>query len=104
MRLIDLHPQFYGAGGDAITDKHGNPVPERHGLGVTFDCPCGCEHPIAIPFVNPLDGGPKHGDDPRRGWQRTGDSFETLTLSPSILRMDGCGWHGWVTEGEIIKC
>ena len=40
-------------------------------------------------------------------WQRTGDTFETLTLHPSILRSPqkgGCGWHGWVTNGEVRSC
>jgi len=34
-------------------------------------------------------------------------TFETLTLTPSILRTPekgGCGWHGFVTNGEIITC
>ena len=105
MRLIDLHPTFYGAGagGDAVKDKNGNPVPERHGLGIIFDCPCGCGEPISVPFANPVDGGPKREDEPCQGWQRTGEDFATMTLSPSILRIDGCGWHGFVRNGEIVR-
>jgi len=48
----------------------------------------------------PLDGGPPV-DGPKHVWTRTGDTFETLTLRPSILRMDGCRWHGFVTNGEV---
>jgi hypothetical protein len=35
-------------------------------------------------------------------WQRVGETFEDLTLAPSILRMRTCDWHGYVTKGEII--
>jgi hypothetical protein len=34
-------------------------------------------------------------------WNRTGDTFETMTLTPSI---DGSGvghWHGFITNGEV---
>jgi hypothetical protein len=34
-------------------------------------------------------------------WQRAGDTFETLTLSPSVdASRAGC-WHGFLTAGEI---
>lgn len=104
MKIIDLNPKWIGAGGEGIFDKDGNPVPERHGVGIAFDCPCGCGTHGYVPFSNPLDGGPPcHGrsDD---AWQRTGDTFETLTLTPSIQRADpdGCRWHGFFTNGEVI--
>jgi hypothetical protein len=104
MRLIDLDPKWLGAGGPDISDGSGNPVPERSGVGVMLDCPCGCDSPLYVPFANPLDGGPSL--EPR-GWQRTGETFETLTLSPSILRSrdkGGCGWHGFVTDGQVSTC
>jgi hypothetical protein len=105
MRLADLHPKFVGAGGDGIynTDLSTGtlvPAPARTGIGVMFDCPCGCDSRTFIPFANPLDGGPSL-DAP--GWQRTGESFETLTLTPSIQRVGGCAWHGFITNGEVIK-
>ena len=104
MKLIDLNPKWYGSGGKGHTDKDGNTLPRREGLGITFNCPCGCSDQLAVSFTNPLDGQP-----PRDGhtWQRTGDTFETLTLSPSLLRSKdkgGCGWHGWVRNGQIITC
>ncbi len=36
-------------------------------------------------------------------WQRTGDTFETLTLTPSVdAASHGVGhWHGFITNGEI---
>lgn len=106
MKLTDLNPQWVGAGGAGITDGNGNPVPERRGLGITFDCPCGCDRGVFIPFANPLDGGaPWDPDEPRRArWQRTGDTFDALTLTPSIQRLDGCRWHGWLQDGRLVPC
>lgn len=102
-KLVDLNPAFYMAGGEGVTDKDGNPIPERHGIGIVFDCPCGCSEIVGLPFRNPLDGGPVHSPN-QASWQRTGDTFETLTLTPSILRMGGCGWHGFLTNGEFKAC
>ena len=104
MRLTELKPRFYGAGGPGIT-RGGKPVPARHGIGMTFDCPCGCGDRVAVNFGNPTDGGPPYLSEGQPSWHRHGADFETMTLSPSILRVpaDGldCAWHGFVTEGEI---
>ena len=99
MRLIDLNPEWIGSGGEGIFDKDMNPSPARHGVGVMFDCPCGCGTRCFIPFTQPLDGG--SSIDYHVTWERTGDSFENLTLTPSILRIGGCGWHGFITNGEV---
>jgi hypothetical protein len=96
MKLIELDPRWVGAGGEGISDRDGNPVPKREGIGVAFDCPCGCGSPCFIPFSNPLDGGPPVHE---ATWTRTGETFETLTLTPSIKRVDGCRWHGFITNG-----
>ena len=101
MKLIELNPKWIGAGGEEVFDKDHNPIPERTGVGVGFDCPCGCESRCFIPFTNPLDGGPAIQD--RVTWERTGDIFENLTLTPSILRIGGCAWHGFITNGEIVN-
>lgn len=99
MKLTELDPQFLGAGGEGISDAQGNPVPARHGVGIGFDCPCGCGERCYIEFVNPLDGKGLHRKD-GHVWNRTGDTFETLTLSPSIQRTHGCRWHGFIENGE----
>ena len=116
MRLADLHPQFLSSGGEGITDSlTGAPVPVTEGVGVVFDCPCGNhdeEHRCYVPFGNPLGPGPATS---QQGWHRTGETFETLTLSPSIFRRSAecrgatCpsgdmphGWHGYIMNGEII--
>ena len=101
MKFPELNAKFVASGGDGITDKDGKPVPRREGVGVLFDCPkCGPEHPCCVEFANPLDGGPPHRSD-GHVWQRVGDTIDTLTLTPSILRKDGCGWHGFITNGEV---
>lgn len=101
MKLIDLHPAFIDGGGDGIT-RDGQTVPRRTGVGLHCDCPCGtADCFLYVPFKNPLDGGGSHGDD-HAYWQRTGETFETLTLHPSIKRIGGCRWHGWITNG-IVK-
>ena len=107
MRLVDLNPRWVGAGGEGVSDKNGNPVPERHGIGITFDCPCGCDVWGHVSFSNPLDGGAPRISPGEPTWTRTGDTFETLTLSPSILRSKdkgGCGWHGWIKNGVVTGC
>ena len=102
MRLTDLNPVFVGGGGHGVS-MNGEDVPRRDGVGVMLDCPCGagiCR--LYVPFTNPLDGGPQHGP---QGWQRTGETFETLSLTPSILRTNSvcdCKWHGYITNGEVI--
>lgn len=72
----------------------------RTGVGVQLECPCGCDNGLWVPFAEPLDGGPPV----ERGWSRTGDTIDTLTLSPSVLRVGGCGWHGWIRDGQAVSC
>lgn len=108
MKLTELDPHWVGAGGEGVSDKDGHPVPERHGVGLSFNCPEGCDSRGYVSFENPLDGGPAYEIRPGQQWQRTGDTFETLTLTPSIQRHKvgdhGCSWHGFITNGEIITC
>lgn len=92
MRLADLHPAWVGT------------LDGRHGTGVTFDCPCepcsgsATRRRIHAMFSQPLDGGPpvrSHGPL----WARVGDTFETLTLTPSIDASADGHWHGHITDG-----
>lgn len=92
MRLTDLNPQLFGI--------HGG----RRSVGMLFDCPCGCGVTASVYFRNPLDGDPEpFTNNGGPTWQRTGDDFETMTLEPSILRTDGCKWHGWIRNGEVVE-
>lgn len=97
-------------------------------VGIHFDCPEGhenCDH--AIPFRPALDGGPAASWYSSSAiWDRTGDTFETLTLSPSIRRIPRhssreeaiaagripeyitesmlCAFHGFIKNGMIEFC
>jgi hypothetical protein len=89
MKLTDLNPQF-------LDNSEG-----VRGVGVAFDCPCGNsdeEHRCFVPFDKPI--GP--GETLERGWKRSGETFDTLTLTPSIQRTDDCRWHGYITNGIVI--
>lgn len=107
MRLAELEPRWVGAGGDGVT-LNGQPVPERRGVAVSFLCPCGRRDydnghtpRVAVHMSPPLDGG---APDTGHTWVRTGDTFETLALRPSIQRVGGCAWHGFVTNGVVETC
>lgn len=100
MRLVDLNPEWI-----------------RDGAGIGFDAPNGAGR-ITVFFSNPLPGavdtGPRIPPYDKR-WSRTGDSFDTLTLSPSVdafeAERDSHGnptgrrartiWHGFVTSGRV---
>jgi hypothetical protein len=111
--IVELRPRWVGSGGEGIFRADGTPAPAREGVGIMFDCPCG-KHSVEDQanelqdfqtrvFVHvdpPLDGGPRL-ESAKPAWQRTGDTFETLTLRPSIKRVGGCGWHGFVTDGIV---
>jgi hypothetical protein len=56
--------------------------------GIKFDCPeghVGCWH--SIPFVPAFHGEPPAWYKARTTWKRAGNTFNTLTLSPSIRRI-----------------
>lgn len=96
MRLADLHPRWGTWSGGTTR------------IEVSFDCPVhGKAHRVIVPFVNPLDSG--RPVMRTHLWFRTGETFDTLTLTPSIdytkydngeLRDPTC-WHGWITNGEV---
>jgi hypothetical protein len=92
VKLTDLNPR--------IRDRH-----------LSFDCPMGHPHRITV----------RLGEG---GWTSSGDYPVTMTLTPSIhahtaapndqslnhpdhkAEYDAaseCGWHGWITNGEIVN-
>jgi len=112
-----------------VTGRYaGQPAGDDVPRGVHFDCPEGhegCSH--VIPFSPAFDGSPTPGWQQNGAvWQRTGDTFETLTLSPSIRRIPTyasreaalaagalpeylneshfCAFHGFIQNGQIVFC
>ncbi len=116
MKLTELDPRWFSEDG-------------RHGQGFTFTCPLCRNMRLGVPFANPVDGGAVLPPDKRGSkggflWQRSGDTFDVMTLSPSVdasvvERPPGMSdeewarvnrpctqggwacWHGHVTNGEI---
>ncbi len=108
-KLTDLNPVLLSAGGSGIYNTDGSAVPARSGVALQCDCPCGCGTRIHVDFWNPLDGGPPL-DAARPRWHRSGDTFDTMVLTPSILRTEGCRWHGYLggadgkRPGWMVPC
>lgn len=63
--------------------------------GIAFRCPCGCGREGYCPFRNAEDV------DRHPTWEWDGNR-EAPTLTPSILFIGGCQWHGFLTAGEWI--
>lgn len=64
---------------------------------IWFGCPCGDGELAGIPVKK----GSHHSQEKAWGWN--GDE-EKPTLTPSIQRMGGCNWHGYLTNGEFKSC
>lgn len=101
--LTDLNPRWVDYGGEGVTRTDGSSIPHQRGVGITFNCPCGCGDRAFVAFDVALDGSAyTQGNDPR--WHRQGVTFNSLTLSPSIQRHkigdDGCDWHGFIENGR----
>jgi len=72
----------------------GNPGDQPTDL--IFVCPCGCG---VISSVT-LSTSPR-SDGPRWAWNGNSDS---PTLTPSIRKLNGCLWHGFLTDGIFKSC
>lgn len=100
MKLTELNPEWvYHEGSKA---------------GMTFLCPHCKEITVIVYFKNPIgDGGPANV---KNLWVRVGETFDTLTLTPSINASKPPQpietitvhvekhWHGFITNGEVISC
>lgn len=94
MKLTDLDPDFIS-----------NSAGERIGIG--FLCPACREQKIYVPF---------NDKSAALNWKQTGDTFDTLTLKPSVDArhvnfkdsaphdLRECRWHGFITNGEVTTC
>ena len=98
MKLTELEPKW------CVDVNEG-----RHGMGLSFLCPVHRNHKLVVMFANPIDGGAASKSD-KYLWHREGDTFETLTLGPSIdasghqlwdtIEFKSC-WHGFIRNGEV---
>lgn len=61
-----------------------------HG-GLVFKCPCGCDDTLSVNFERP--------NEPK--WTLNGDRTSP-TVRPSIRRLGGCHWHGFLTDGQWV--
>jgi uncharacterized protein DUF6527 len=111
MKLTELSPRWFT-------------IPGRIGpVGFTFLCPHCRNVRLAVAFHPALDGGdpvslspsnlwphmrPKDTGEnisivpPGIHWNRTGDTFETINLTPSLDASNSGHWHGFITNGEIL--
>lgn len=100
MNLTDLNPRWVSIGDSG-----------RFVIGLSFDSPTTGKC-LGCLFANPIDPEgwiPKIGncmDNPgfmpeMKRWIRTGETFGTLTLHPSLDFSKYGEWHGHITNGEI---
>lgn len=94
-KLTDCKPRFVA-------------IPGRSGMGMIFDVPGDTrEFPLSggVWFDKPTDGGEPVKDKPL--WKRTGNTFENMTLEPSIRIFGEKGaevWHGYLRNGVLEPC
>lgn len=99
MKLAQLNPRWVG-----IHNFDPNSI---YHIGISFDSPTTGQR-LAVLFTPAIDpdglaqkyGWPDFFPD-RLKWGRTGDTFETLTLTPSIDASAHGEWHGFITKGEV---
>lgn len=97
MRLTDLNPRWF---------KHFSEGPIS---GLTFECPHCRMQRISATFAPTFDdavlaanGVPwPHPHIKGPYWTRTGDTFETITLRPSVDVGAEGHWHGHIENGEV---
>lgn len=106
MKLTDLSPEWI---------KHTEPDHQRHvesmaeANGIWFLCPLCMDRrnrgeKVHVHGVLCWTHQVQAGIDPGPGrWEMKGTGFDDVTLSPSVhLTGPGCGWHGWITNGEAL--
>ena len=96
MRLSDLNPRWIG---------HPGPVYD----GLAFDCPHCRQQRIAVHFSPAIDPGHNWSRVTQPSyvgvtlWRRvSGDTFDTITLDPSVNTDISGHWHGMIQDGNLI--
>jgi hypothetical protein len=96
VRLADLNPKWT--------------TPVRFSVelptGISFLCPCCKELRLSVPFNNPIDPdsllAATNWQASQPAWHRTGDTFDTLSLLPSIDYSASGHWHGHISNGAVV--
>ena len=106
MRLLDLSPRW-------MTLREGGDI-----VGISFRCPhCasgerGETTYLGVKFAQTIDRDGVDVDErawptymlehpSEHFWERSGDTFDTLTLSPSVDASAHGHWHGFIRGGEV---
>lgn len=102
MKLTDLNPRGV-LDADIVIGGRNVHDTDRDGMGISFECPC-CRGTarttrLAVFFANPIDGKPPSDD--HKLWARAGDSYDSMTLSPSIDASASGHWHGFIENGSV---
>ena len=108
MKLTELNPKW-------VTLSRWSDNEHPFYIGITFDCPHCIKQRLAVSFYPPVN--PTHENFPfewrkeftpfQPVWDRRGETFDTLTLTPSVdtsrpgIEMEG-HWHGHIKNGEIM--
>lgn len=107
MKLVAFNPRWivgaHWQDGETLVFNQDN-FWNRYGMGISFDCPHCYVQRLGVYFSNPIDGKPPESGVPL--WKREGETFDTITLSPSIdttqTKIDfQSHWHGHILNGEI---
>lgn len=77
--------------GDFLWSRSSSDDPAR----ILFICPCGCGDHTGVPVRPESTPGPV--------WTWDGNR-DAPTLTPSLQRVGGCNWHGFLTAGEFREC
>lgn len=97
MKLIDLEPRWYA-------NQNG------HRIGFSFLCPHCDQSGQRLAIAVHLDGTSLDDDpnttqvfqDGEHVWNITGgDTFDNLSLSPSVDASASGHWHGFITNGQV---
>jgi hypothetical protein len=104
VNLADLNPRWQGLNTAAK-------IAASIRIGMTFDCPCcvGTERAIklGVRFRNAIDPDNLLADTGWRAaepaWDRQGETFDTLSLVPSVDASNQGHWHGTISSGKATS-
>lgn len=109
MKFAELEPAFYRHREEDGRELHVPVDKLEDAQGVMFLCPkCFVENKGGVGTHHMMcwfskRGVPNHVTPKPGRWDVSGTGLEDLTLSPSVLIIGGCGWHGFITNGEVTS-